>query len=138
MSSIEPRRLRPLPHPVRRPLNERRQHRPIGAADALICALNAAADRGELDAVIVTDDRGMLVSKSATTLELEMLAAVTPIVARGQVRANIKRNGKQRELSVRSMNVMGEVLHVAALGGQYDRRERELLSSASATRRILA
>ncbi len=131
-------RLRPLPHPVRQPREERRRHRPLGTADALNCALNAAADRGRLDAVIVTDDRGMLVSKSATTLDLEMLAAVTPIVARGQVRAKIKRSGFKRELSVRSMQVMGETLHVAALGGDYAGRERELLLSASATRRILA
>jgi len=131
-------RLHPLPHPVRRPIQERRRNRPLGTADALNRALNAAADRGRLDAVIVTDDRGMLVSQSATTLELEMLAAVTPIVARGQVRAKIKRSGFKRELSVRSMQIMGETLHVAALGGDYAGRERELLLSASATRRILA
>ena len=131
-----PLRLRPLPHP-RRPLEERRKLRPTGTFEALKCALNAAVGRGEFDAALVTDDKGMLVTASDCTLDLAMLAAVTPIVARGHVVANVKRGGKPRELAVRSVEVLGETLHVALLGGDLQARELEVAATAAATERIL-
>jgi hypothetical protein len=132
-----PLRLRPLPHP-RRPLEERRKTRPQGTFDALKRALNAAVARGDLDAVLITDDKGMLVSASDTALDLSMLAAVTPFVARGHVVANVKRGGKPRELAVRTVEVLGETLHVALLGGSPEARAAEVAVSAAATQRILA
>lgn len=133
----EPLRLPRLPHP-RRPEVERRKHRPTGAADALRSALDHAADRGQVDVIVITDDRGMVVANSGTDLELDMLAAVTPIVARGHVRAKVKKSGEQRGLSVRTVRIFDELLHVAALGGESTIRERELIKSAAAARRILA
>ncbi len=107
-------------------------------AEALIMALNGAADRAELDAVLITDDFGLLVSSNETTLDLQMLAAVTPIVARGEAVAKIKRCGDPRYLSVRTLRVLGETLHVAALGADWPTRQRGVLASAAAAERILA
>jgi hypothetical protein len=101
-------------------------------------ALTCAASRGGCDAEMVADDKGMLVSNSNTPLDLEMLAAVTPIVARGEARASIKRGGRARELAVDSIEVLGEVLHVAVLGGADDSRITELSRTLAAARRILA
>lgn len=130
-------RLRPLPRPGGATV-ERRRRRSTNAAEALELALTSAARRGQLDAVLVVDDSGMLVSKSETELDLTMLAAVTPIIGRGKAVPRVRRDGQLRELSVDTMEVLGEVLYVAALGGSYRARSREVAGSMAATRRILA
>lgn len=131
-----PLRVPPLPRPGR-PLFERRRSRPTETAAALISAFDHAARRAELDVLIVTDEAGILVSSSTTELDLAMLAAVTPLVARGAAKANVRRDGSMREYSVRSIQVLGETLYVGALGGKFGPRERELATTASATKRIL-
>jgi uncharacterized Rossmann fold enzyme len=105
--------------------------------DAIQAALDAAADRGACDVIIIADDDGMLVCASETPLELDMLAAVTPIIARGEARATIKRAGQRRQLVVHTVEVLNERLHVAVLGGTDATRIRELATAVSATRRIL-
>ena len=115
-SAKPPLRLPPLPRPGR-PLFERRRNRPDDTASALVSAFDHAVQRAELD--------------------LAMLAAVTPLVARGSARAAVRRDGVEREYSVRSIKVLGETLFVGALGGNFGPRERELATSANATRRIL-
>jgi hypothetical protein len=87
--------------------------------------------------MMVADDFGTVVTASSTTLNLDELAAVAPIVGRGRALATIRRNGQERELSVRRLQVLGETLYVTALGGAARGREREVLASAAATRRIL-
>lgn len=135
-SSVPDRhRLLPLPHPSRR--IERRRNRPSDTASALISAFDHAVRRADLDAALLVDEYGMLVSKSTTGLDLNQLAAVTPIVARGLASAAIRRRGKVRELCVREVEVLGETLYVAALGGSRDPRERETTMIAAATDRIL-
>ncbi len=131
-----PLRVLPLPRPGRRVV-ERRQQRSQSSADALELALTGAAERGGLDAVLIADDCGMLVCHSRTELDLEMLAAVTPIVARGRAKANIKRNGQARELTVKTIKVLDETLHVAALGADVSARALGLMRSVAAARRIL-
>ncbi|MFV8750938.1 hypothetical protein ACNOYE_10375 [Nannocystaceae bacterium ST9] len=116
---------------------ERRKQRSPGTADALELALTSAAESG-LDAVLIADDQGMLVCHGRTELDLEMLAAVTPIVARGKAKASIKRNGSQRDLAVKTIKVQDETLHVAALGGDASSRALGLMRSVAAARRILA
>jgi len=144
MSEHEPLRLPRLPHP-KRPLprpdhgpRERRVDRPDGVADALKRALGSSAGRAGLEAVLVADDRGMMVSSSPASVGLDLLAAVMPIVARGEARARIRHRGSEREFSVCSMDVFGERLHVGALGGDLFSRERELHKSTRAVARILA
>lgn len=130
-------RLRPLPRPGGATI-ERRRRRSSNAAEALELALTSAARRGQLDAIMLVDDSGMLVAKSDTELDLTMLAAVTPIVGRGRAVPRVRRGGELRELSVDTLEVLGELLYVAALGGSYRTRSREVAGSMAATRRILA
>jgi len=78
------------------------------------------------------------VSKSSTRLDLSQLAAVTPIVARGLAAAAIRRRGKVREFCVRQVEILGETLYVAALGGSKELRERETTMIAAAADRILS
>lgn len=131
-----PHRITPLPRPGRRVV-ERRKQRSSSCAEALELALSAASDGGGLDVVLIADDYGMLVASSQTELELDMLAAITPIVSRGRANATIKRNGEQREFSVKSIRVFGETLHIAALGGDPSARALGVMRSVTAARRIL-
>lgn len=134
-SAKSPLRLPPLPRPGRP--RERRRHRPSDTSSALISAFDHAVRRGGLDAVLLVDEFGMLVSKSTTELDLAQLAAVTPIVGRGVADAAIRRGGEARGLSVQTVEILGEVLYVAALGGARGAREREVKTSLAAADRIL-
>jgi len=129
-------RLRPLPRPGH--ATERRKRRSNNACEALELALTHAAKRGQLDAVLVVDESGMLVAKSETDLDLTMLAAVTPIVGRGKAVPRIRRGGEQRDLSIDTLEILGELLYVAALGGCSRARTREVAGTMAAARRILA
>lgn len=131
-----PLRVLPLPKPGRRVVERRKQRSP-GTADALELALTSAAEEA-LDVVLIADDQGMLVCHGQTELDLEMLAAVTPIIARGRAKASIKRNGMHRDLTVKTIKVHEETLHVAALGGDACSRALGLMRSVAAARRILS
>jgi hypothetical protein len=132
-----PFRVRPLPKRVGLQ-DDRRHRRSSSSAVALELALTSAAARGKLDALILVDDDGMLVSRNRTSLDLSMLAAVTPIVGRGQAVPKIKRDGKPLDLTVSAIELEGETFYVAALGGTFGDRRRELAGSIAAARRILA
>jgi hypothetical protein len=135
-SARAPIRVTPLPRPGRR-VSERRRHRSASAGEALELALSAAAHESQLDVVLIADDYGMLVASSHTALDLDMLAAITPIVSRGRAKASVKRNGEQRELSVKSIKVMDETLHIAALGGDPSTRAMGVMRSVTVARRLL-
>ncbi len=130
-------RIAKLPKPQRGHA-DRRVNRSEHVADALELALTSSAARGNLDAVLVVDDSGLLIGTSETGLDLSMLAAVTPIVGRGKAVPRIKRNGEKREMTVQQLEFEGEVLYVAALGGDNSGRQRELGRSLAAAKRILA
>ena len=130
-------RLRPLPRPGL-PNQERRRRLSDNAAEALELALSSAARRGQLEAVLLVDEQGMLVAKSDTELDLTMLAAVTPIVGRGKAVPRVRHGGEPLEMSVDTLEVLGEVLYVAALGGTHRTRLREVAGSMAAARRIMA
>ncbi len=130
-------RIAKLPKPERGNV-DRRIKRSDNCAEALELALTSAAARANLDAMLLVDDAGLLVSQNATSLDLSMLAAVTPIVGRGKAVPRIKRNGEKKEMSVRALQIDGDVLYVAALGGDNTSRQRELGRSLRAAMRILA
>jgi hypothetical protein len=129
-------RVRPLPRPGQQ--IDRRTQRSDSAADALRMALTNAARRGALEAVLLVDDDGMLVAQSDTDLELELLAAVTPIVGRGKDIPRVRRGDTMLHLSVCPVEMHDELLYLAVLGGTPLTRRRELAGSVAAARRILA
>jgi hypothetical protein len=130
-------RVRPLPRPEGA-LHDRRRRRSSSAAVAIELALTSAAARGGLDVVVVVDDDGMLVAKSRTCLDLTLLAAITPIVGRGHAIPRVKKDGVPRDMAVHVMELGGEKLYIAAVGGKYLARARELGESSAAAQRILA
>lgn len=137
MQPESPFRVRPLPRPGVA-VHDRRRRRSHSAAVAIELALTSAAARGGLDVVLVVDDAGMLVAKSRTALDLTLLAAITPIVGRGQAVPRIKKDGVPRDMAVSVVELCGERFYVAAVGGRYMSRARELSESTLAAQRILA
>ena len=137
MQPESPFRVRPLPRPgVAR--HDRRRRRSSSAAVAIELALTSAAARGGLDVVLVVDDAGMLVAKSRTSHDLTLLAAITPIVARGHAVPRIRKDGVPRDMAVQVIDLQGERFYIAAIGGKYMARSRELSESTLAAQRILA
>jgi hypothetical protein len=137
MQTASPLRVQRLPRPGRHPI-ERRKYRSDNAADAMDLALASAQRRAKLDVVLLVDDQGMVVSCSRKDLDVTMLAAVTPIVGRGKARPKIRRDGQRLEMSVRTVEIQDELLYVAAVGGELFARQREIYTSLSAAKRILA
>ena len=137
MQPESPFRVRPLPRPGV-VANDRRRRRSHSAAVAIELALTSAAARGGLDVVLVVDDEGMLVAKSRTSLDLTMLAAITPIVGRGQAVPRVKKDGIARDMAVSVVELCGERFYIAAIGGKYMSRTRELSESTLAAQRILS
>jgi hypothetical protein len=136
VSSRVPFRVQPLPRPHKgKP--DRRRARTGDPRDALELALTISVGRGSLDALILADEFGGLVAKGETRIDLEMLAAVTPLVGRGQAMAKIRRNGEERDLTVEAVTLCNEVFYVAAVGGENRSRRREVAASCAAARRIL-
>ena len=86
MQATIPFKVRKLPRPGAS-ISERRTRRSSAAGEALQLALDRAVGRGELDAVVIADATGMVVAKSDTELDLNMLAAILPLVGRGQTQS---------------------------------------------------
>jgi len=93
---------------------------------------SAAAKR-----ILLVDDDGLLVAHSDTGLDLNLVAAVTPIVGRKKVIPRIRRDGAPVDFTVRSFELMGETLYMAGLGGDMMSRLREVKLSIDAAVRIL-
>ena len=119
------------------PVYERRRVRTDAAGDAMEMALNWSVARGELEAIVVVDEKGMLVCQSRSDVDLAPVAAVLPIVSRGQVRARITRSGLPCEMSVERFQLGGEEMYLGVLGGSSEARTREARQSLEAAQRIL-
>ena len=130
-------RVRRLPRPGPS-TSERRVQRSSCPLTALQLALTCAAHRSDLDVVLIVDEAGLVVATSATDFDLSMLAAVTPIVGRGRAVPRIRRNGEHRDMSVRPVELLGELMYVAAVGGERRHRVREVHGTVAAFKRILA
>lgn len=136
--SSAPLRLSPLPRPGN-PQIERRRCRPQDSIAAITSAFDHAVQRAGLDLVLVADEFGMVVTNSTTSLDLKLLAAVTPIVGRGHAGARVSRGGQPRDFSVRKTRVANEDFYVIAVGSSSNEaREHELSTCITALKRIFS
>jgi hypothetical protein len=113
--------------------SERRQRRSDDLMTALHYQLAFARHEGEFDALILTDDTGVLVAGAGAWPTCEMLAAYAPLAAR-------KSPGTPKDvtdgLEIRSLSIDGsEVLLCGRGGGK--RKTASLARAASGCRRIL-
>ena len=111
-------------------MEERRSHRSNVPADALSRLLDACRTRGRFEAIVVSDDAGLLVASAAPTeLDVEEVAAVLPEPDRRRAVGRLRTT---------AFGVHGQTLDVGAIGGDPTRVAPEVQATLRGVRRILA
>lgn len=111
---------------------ERRTQRSEQPDQALSLLLSACRERGQFEALIVSDDVGLLVAASHEPnldVDVEEVAAVLP---------EPERRRAVRSLRTTVFGVDGQTLYVGAIGGDKTRFAPELQATLRGVRRILA
>jgi hypothetical protein len=119
-----------VPGPV-----DRRARRSEEHSTALRYQLERTKQRGQLDALALTDRNGLLVAWAGENEVCEELGAVAPLIARGAP-VSLQSCDSEDEVVVRAIECFGEPLFLASIGGNMA-REALLSHSARGIRRIL-
>lgn len=138
MQRIRPSSL--LENHVQRPQwpdHERRCVRTDAAGEAVELALTWCVARGELVAIVMADQEGMIVCHSRTDVDLTPVAAVLPLVCTGQAVARVSHHGQGFPIEVRRFSIREETFYLGVLGGSQQTREREVEHAMHAAIRIL-
>lgn len=128
-----------MPHSVSSSRDsERRVRRSDLPSEALVLALAAAAERNEVETIVVTDDEGCLVASSDRGYETTPLAAALPFLAAAEPVPDRITEAVASGAGVHTVRLGPEVLHVGAAGGTLTGRGQALTACGHAVRRILA
>ncbi|MEO0321495.1 MAG: hypothetical protein AAF447_00920 [Myxococcota bacterium] len=118
-------------------LPDRRHRRSPDRAVALRYQLEACRDRARLEALVVTDDDGMVIAQAGNAGVCEELGAYAPLVQRSPLGMRLPPMLRGGEVAVRALGVDGQALYLAALGGSVA-RDAVLEHSRTSVKRILA
>ena len=113
-------------------MDERRNRRSNEPEMALSLLLSACRNRGGFDALVLSDDMGLLVAASTqpgANVDVEEVAAILPTPDQRQ---------SVRRLRTTVFGVDGHTLYVGAIGGDKSRFAPELQATLRGVRRILA
>lgn len=113
--------------------NERRIRRSNSPATALQWLLEAQVSRGALTSAVIASDEGLLVA--AVGSDVDMIAAVAPMVADGKHPAGIERS--LGDVSVQSFMVHGQRMHIALRGGDHQQHRALATLGMQGASRIL-
>ncbi len=116
---------------------ERRGRRSSARHEALRYQLEAARDRGRLEALVLADDGGILVSSAGESGVCEELAAIGPLMARAPLGMPLPPLLRGGEVAVRPIHLHGQDLFLVALGGNVA-RDALLNHSTQGVHRILS
>lgn len=112
---------------------ERRRHRSTMPAEALSLLLDACRAEGQFDALVVSDDAGLLVAGTSGAhtqpIDFEEVAAVLP---------EPERRRDVEGLRTTAFGVHGQLLYVGAIGGDRTRFAPMVQATLRGVRRILA
>ena len=116
-------------------MNERRTCRSQDPYRALCLQLEHSRSQGELDAVVVAIDNGLLVAGAGERSVCEALGAVAPLMGSPSFSGRLPGALEGQSVDVRSMSLDGETIYVASVG----RRPGDvwIKQSISGVRRIL-
>ncbi|MFO0556107.1 MAG: hypothetical protein U0271_47460 [Polyangiaceae bacterium] len=114
-------------------LQERRQNRSLHRGPALDLQLAACRRDGALDAIVVADADGLVVSSAGDPFTCELLAARGP--TRSHDHGCALSDGMEESAFL--FDAGGARLSVVARGSQRATRRRELIRAAAAVKRIL-
>lgn len=112
--------------------DERRRHRSTEPARALSLLLDACRERGSFEAIVVSDDAGLLVAAAGDpsfAMDPEEVAAILPEPTH---RASVER------LRTTAFGVDGQLLYVGAIGGDRTNFAPTVQATLRGVRRILA
>lgn len=112
--------------------DERRNQRSSEPAQALALLLDACRSRGSFDALVVSDDLGLVVAASAPDMQVDDVAEVAAVLPAPEFRRSVRR------LRTTAFGVEGQMLYVGAIGGDDKRIAPEVLATLRGVRRILA
>ncbi len=126
---------------------DRRNRRSLRMCEAARLQLENTSSRYGVEALSVSDERGLVVAASADDERCEVLAAHAPLLCRGggrEVRYQVYRSISEempqtglRTLSVREFVVDGQSLFLCAIGERTQRKEAALQQAVTGLRRIL-
>jgi hypothetical protein len=116
-------------------MNERRTRRSQDPYRALCLQLEHSRARGQLDAVVVAIDNGLLVAGAGERSVCEALGAVAPLMSSPSFTGRLPGALEGQSVDVREVSLDGETVYIASVG----RRSRDacLDQSISGVRRIL-
>lgn len=116
---------------------ERRRRRSEERHVALRYQLEHSRDHGRLEALVLADDGGIVVSGAGDTAICEELAAFGPLMARSPANLPLPDLLRGGEVAVRPLRLHGQELFLVALGGNVA-RDALLHHSTQGVHRILA
>jgi hypothetical protein len=116
-------------------MNERRTRRSQDPYRALCLQLEHSRVRGELDALVVAIDNGLLIAGAGERSICEALGAVAPLMSSPSFSGRLPGALEGQSVDVRAVSLDGETVYIASVG----RRGGDvwLQQSISAVRRIL-
>jgi hypothetical protein len=117
--------------------NERRRRRSKESALALRYQLEHSREKGRLDALVVTDESGLLVASSGAETLCEELGAMAPVFGRTFVAPSDLPSLEGGEIAIRALEACGESFYLASVGGGVA-RDAILESTRAGVSRILA
>ena len=115
---------------------ERRTHRSEDPYEALCLQLEHSRANGDLGAMVVTIDNGLLVAGAGSRALCEALGAVAPMIDEPSLDGRMPRVLEGQRIDVRSLSVLGETLFVASVGNT-NGQSLWLQRSINGVRRIL-
>ena len=119
------------------PFEERRTRRSTHRELALGYQLAHVRDRGRLEALVLADDDGLAVSTAGDPAVCRELAAVAPLWAKSILGIPLPPLLRGAEIAVRIVEVHGQPLYLASVGGGIA-RDALLSHSLGGVKRILA
>jgi hypothetical protein len=117
--------------------HERRRLRSKESAQALSYQLEHSREKGRLEALVVTDESGLLVASAGSETLCEELGAMAPVFGRTLVAPSDLPSLEGGEIAIRALKACGESFYLASVGGGVA-RDAILESTRAGVSRILA
>lgn len=119
------------------PFEERRTRRSSNRDLALGFQLEHVRDRARLEALVLADDDGLIVSAAGDTAVCREVAAYAPLIARSALGVPLPPLLRGAEVAIRIVEVHGLPLYLVSVGGGVA-RDALLAHSMRGVHRILA
>lgn len=116
---------------------ERRQRRSSDRFIALRYQLEHTREHGNIEALVLADDEGLVVASSGDASTCAELGAIAPLVARSAMGMPMPPLLRGAEVAIRPVRIYGQSLYLASVGGGVA-RDAHLSTSRNGVQRILA